>query len=182
MKSSPLTPRPVNLPGKISISFPFHSHLDRNYTIDQCSKQGMYCYQQENITYKTTCKSLGSSDSFDSSCPNITLAFELCPDGFYCPNNHTKKTCPIGSSCFFAAHRPRLCPIQGLLCPYEGMSNPTEGAMIITFVLIFFLVLFAYKWISDHIVAQRERYIDSGTLLESQQQTQGPLPPFSPLH
>jgi hypothetical protein len=45
--------------------------------------------------------------------------------------------------------------------------------MIITFALIFFLCLFAYKWVSDHIVAQRERYIDSGTLLESHQQFQG---------
>jgi ABC-type multidrug transport system fused ATPase/permease subunit len=66
------------------------------------------------------------------------------------------------------------------------MSNPSEGAMIITFVLIYFLVLFGYKWISDHIVAVRERYIDSGTLLESQQQILGSFlhlssPPPSPL-
>jgi hypothetical protein len=48
--------------------------------------------------------------------------------------------------------------------------------MIVTFVIIFSLVLFTYKWISDHIVAQRERYIDSGTLMESLQQTQGTSP------
>jgi hypothetical protein len=141
----------------------------RGYTLEQCDKKGMYCHHQENITYKTVCKSLGQSDSFDSNCPNITLAFELCPNGFYCPNNSTKKICPIGSSCFLAADHARLCPIQGLLCPYEGMSYPSEGAMIITFALIYFLVLFIYKWISDCIVAQRERSIDSNTLAESQQ-------------
>jgi hypothetical protein len=145
----------------------------------------MYCYQKENITYQTVCSTLGTKEKFDSTCPNITLAFEPCPDGYYCPNNYTKKTCPVGSSCFLGADHPRLCPIQGLLCPYEGMEYPSEGAMVLTFVIIFTLVLFCYKWISEHIVAQRERYIDSGTLLESLQQTQGTFslspPPPSPL-
>jgi hypothetical protein len=136
----------------------------------------MYCYHQENITYETVCTTLGTKDKFTSSCPNITINFEPCPNGYYCPNNSTKKSCPVGSSCYLGANNPRLCPIQGLLCPYEGMSYPSEGAMIVTFVIIFSLVLFTYKWISDHIVAQRERYIDSGTLMESLQQTQGTSP------
>jgi len=114
---------------------------------------------------------LGTKKSLISLASTITLDYETCPDGYYCPNSSTKKICPVGSACSWSSHSARLSS-DGLLCPNEGTSNPSSAAMIISFVIIYTITIFLYKYISEIIVKKGETIIDKSTLLESSHQIQ----------
>jgi hypothetical protein len=134
--------------------------------------KGYFCQDVNSTVIEGKCTAYGQTQYSSETCYD-TRVVDLCPDGFYCPKTSTKRTCPVGSYCSIGDFEPQLCPFQGLLCPFQGMSAANSGALFLTFIIIFTVCVFTYKYAADKVVSFREEALDTATLLEAEKQATG---------
>ena len=150
-----------------------------------CDTAGLYCFNVSYFNYTISATYLvdfplatvtGTLDSYNLNCSNQT-ELELCPQGFYCPDPWTKKSCTPGNFCGYGYASMKACPFALISCPYSQMDNPNQWAMFFMFAFVLTILLQGYYWLANTSIKRKEskykRYttFDDAVALAAEQET-----------
>ena len=132
-------------------------------TQDQCYVEGNYCYISDettrNITYTYT-TFLGTQSNV-YVCQNASsVYYEICPFGYYCPDNITTVACPVGSYCYAGSVIPQQCPLSALACISSKTERPSSGILFVLFFVILLACIITYGTLMYRSLFLHEKRID----------------------
>jgi ABC-type multidrug transport system ATPase subunit len=126
-----------------------------------CQKKGYYCPYYKNYDYQVntelyipspTGKYVNATLQRDTlNCTGQALV-QLCPKGYYCPTSFQQFNCPPGYYCGAGFTLPRECAFHKIGCPYSTMEAPIAVILLVTFSVVLFIFMYAYR------VFQNEQY------------------------
>lgn len=132
-------------------------------TQEQCYVEGNYCYISDtttrNITYTTT-TFLGTQSNVYQCKNSSSVFYEICPFGYYCPDNITTVACPVGSYCYAGSIHPQQCPLSALACMSSKTERPSSGILFVLFFVILLAGIITYGTFMYRSLFLYEKHID----------------------
>ncbi len=132
-------------------------------TQEQCYIEGNYCYISDtttrNVTYTTT-TFLGTQTNVYECQNSSSVFYEICPFGYYCPDNITTVACPVGSYCYAGSVHPQQCPLSALACMSSKTERPSSGILFVLFFVILLSSIITYGTFMYRSLFLYEKHID----------------------